>query len=82
MIPHSHLQEIARKLVIVPAVAPAAVVATGWPGLAGFEFAQGAAFKDESRASDVHAFFDLASITKSFQATCSGRGTLRTLRDF
>src|SRR6188768_1384399 len=46
MIPHSLLAEIARKLVILPAVAPAAVVATGFRAAsrAGFEFAEGAAF--------------------------------------
>src|SRR4051812_26417475 len=73
MIPHSHLNEIARKLVILPAVAPAAVVATAWRGPAGFELAQGAAFRVESRGSNASAFFDLASITKSFVAVTVAR---------
>ena len=73
MIPHPHLQEIARKLVILPAVAPATVLATGWAGPAGFEFAEGAAFKDERGGSDASAFFDLASISKSFLAVTIAR---------
>ena len=73
MIPHSRLREIARKFVILPEVAPAAVVATGWPGPAGFEFAQGAAFKDEGRGADEQAYFDLASLTKSFMAATLAR---------
>lgn len=73
MIPHSHLDEIARKFVILPAVAPAAVVATGFPGPAGFEFAVGAAFKAERGGADAQAFFDLASITKSFVAVTVAR---------
>jgi len=73
MIPHSRLREIARKFVILPEVAPAAVVATGWPGPAGFEFAHGAAFKDESRGSDEQAYFDLASLTKPFMAATVAR---------
>ncbi len=71
--PHSRLAEIARQFVILPAVAPAAVVATGWAGAAGFEFAEGAAFRDESRGSDARALFDLASITKSFLAVTVAR---------
>ncbi|MEI9951081.1 MAG: serine hydrolase domain-containing protein [Pseudomonadota bacterium] len=71
--PHSRLAEIARQFVILPAVAPAAVVATGWAGAVGFEFAEGAAFRDESRGSDTRAFFDLASITKSFVAVTVAR---------
>src|SRR6478609_9928081 len=75
MIRHSRLEEIARKLVIVPAVAPAAVVATAVPGPAGFEFAEGAAFAfgPEGHGSDAHVFFDLASITKSFMAVTLAR---------
>ena len=73
MIPHPHLHEIARKLVILPAVAPAAALATGWAGPGGFEFAQGAAFEDERRASGPGVFFDLASITKSFVAVTIAR---------
>src|SRR6187551_4111623 len=49
MMPHPPLTEIARQFVILPAVAPAAAVATGWAGATGFEFAEGAAFRDESR---------------------------------
>ena len=73
MMPHPPLTEIARQFVILPAVAPAAAVAIGWPGAAGFEFAEGAAFRDESRASDAPVFFDLASITKSFVAVTVAR---------
>jgi len=71
--PHSRLAEIARQLVIQPSVAPAAAVATAWLGPAGFEFADGAAFRDESPANDAHALFDLASITKSFMAVTVAR---------
>jgi serine-type D-Ala-D-Ala carboxypeptidase len=71
--PHSPLAEIARQFVILPAVAPAAAVATGWLGATGFEFAEGAAFSDESRGHDARAFFDLASITKSFVAVTVAR---------
>jgi CubicO group peptidase (beta-lactamase class C family) len=73
MMRHSHLEEIARKLVIVPAVAPAAAVATAFPGPAGFELAEGAAFEPKRQASNAHAFFDLASITKSFVAVTVAR---------
>ncbi len=86
MIPHSSLDEIARKFVILPAVAPAAVVATGWWGPAGFEFAQGAAFKAERGGSDANALFDLASISKSFLAVTVARlvqhGRLASRRGF
>ena len=58
---------------ILPQVAPAAVVATGWAGPAGFEFAEGAAFRAESSAYDTRALFDLASITKSFMAVTVAR---------
>ncbi|MEI9939630.1 MAG: serine hydrolase domain-containing protein [Pseudomonadota bacterium] len=58
---------------IQPAVAPAAAVATGWRGASGFEFAEGAAFADEARGADARAFFDLASITKSFVAVTVAR---------
>lgn len=66
---------MARKLVILPAVAPAAVVATAFPGPAGFEIAEGAAFACEPAAhgSDAHVFFDLASISKSFMAVTVAR---------
>jgi CubicO group peptidase (beta-lactamase class C family) len=75
MIPHSLLSEIARKLVILPGVAPAAVVATAFPGSprAGFEFVEGAAFKTESSHLNARVFFDLASITKSFVAVTLAR---------
>jgi len=73
MMPHCRLAEIARKFVILPEVAPAAVVALGWATAAGFEFAQGAAFKDERSAPDARAIFDLASITKSFLAVTVAR---------
>src|SRR6187549_3403098 len=73
MMPHWRLSEIARKLVIVPEVAPAAVVATGFRGAEGFEFAEGAAFKAEHSALDARAIFDLASITKSFVAVTAAR---------
>jgi len=73
MLPHSHLDEIARKLVILPAVAPAAVVATAFAGPAGFDFAHGSAFATEGRGSDARAFFDLASISKSFLAITVAR---------
>jgi CubicO group peptidase (beta-lactamase class C family) len=59
--------------VIQPQVAPAAVVALAWAGAAGFEFAQGAAFKDERCSADARAFFDLASVTKSFLAVTVAR---------
>src|SRR6188768_61380 len=48
MSPHARLpelDEIARKFVILPAVAPAAVVATAFLGPNGFAFAEGAAFE-------------------------------------
>jgi len=73
MMPHSRLAEIARQFIVEPEVAPAAVVATGWRGPSGFEFAEGAAFKGESAASDTRAVFDLASITKSFVAATVAR---------
>jgi len=73
MIPHSLLAEIARKFVIVPAVAPAVVVATGIFRVAGFEFAEGAAFEAESGGGGTRVFFDLASITKSFVAVTVAR---------
>lgn len=73
MIPHSHLAEIATNFVILPAVAPAAVVATGYRGPAGFEFAEGAAFKIPSQLQGPRVFFDLASITKSFVAITVAR---------
>jgi serine-type D-Ala-D-Ala carboxypeptidase len=73
MMPHAPLAEIARQFVILPLVAPAAAVATGWAGAAGFEFAEGAAFRDESCAPDARLFFDLASITKSFVAVTVAR---------
>jgi serine-type D-Ala-D-Ala carboxypeptidase len=73
MMPHCRLAEIARQFVILPSVAPAAVVATGWVGTAGFEFAEGAAFRAESSAGDTRALFDLASITKSFLAVTVAR---------
>ncbi|HEY0463681.1 MAG TPA: serine hydrolase domain-containing protein [Polyangiaceae bacterium] len=73
MIPHSHLEEIARKFVIQPGVAPAAVVATAFPGPTGFVFAEGAAFKAEGAGADARVFFDLASITKSFLAVTVAR---------
>jgi CubicO group peptidase (beta-lactamase class C family) len=73
MMPHCRLAEIARKFVILPQVAPAAVVALGRAGTGGFEFAEGAAFKHEGQGSDARAFFDLASITKSFLAASVAR---------
>jgi serine-type D-Ala-D-Ala carboxypeptidase len=73
MMPHRRLAEIARQFVIMPEVAPAAVVATGWAGAAGFEFAEGAAFKVENAACDAGALFDLASLTKSFVAVTVAR---------
>jgi len=73
MIPHSHLHEIARKLVIEPGVAPAAAVATGFAGRTGFEFVEGSAFASERPAADERVFFDLASITKSFLALTVAR---------
>lgn len=75
MIPHSHLAEIARKFVILPGVAPAAVVATGFrrSSKTGFEFAEGGAFRAEPCNWDTRVFFDLASITKSFVATTVAR---------
>ena len=84
MIPHSLLSEIARKLVILPAVAPAAVVATGFRAASrtGFEFAEGAAFKIESRNLDTRVFFDLASISKSFVAVTLARLVQRGRLEF
>lgn len=69
----SCLVEIARRFVIVPAVAPAAVVAVAFRNSLGFEFAHGAAFRDQRRGFDARAFFDLASITKSFVSTTVAR---------
>ena len=82
MAPHPHLAEIARKFVIVPAVAPAAVVATAYPGPAGFEFAEGAAFGPELPGVNARAFFDLASISKSFVAATVARLVQRGRLDF
>jgi len=76
MSPHARLpelDEIARKFVILPAVAPAAVVATAFLGPNGFAFAEGAAFEAETSVLDAQAFFDLASITKSFLAVTVAR---------
>lgn len=73
MIPHLLLAEIARKLVILPKVAPAAVVATGVRRELGFEFAEGAAFETPGAARNTRSLFDLASITKSFVATTVAR---------
>ncbi len=72
--PDSRLAEIARKFVIAPQVAPAAVVAVGFrsAGARDFAFAEGAAFRNENAAS-CEAFFDLASITKSFTACTVAR---------
>ncbi|MET0794722.1 MAG: serine hydrolase [Polyangiaceae bacterium] len=72
--PDSRLAEIARQFVILPEVAPAAVVAVGFR--AGhdqrFEIAEGAAFRNAC-AAGVAAFFDLASISKSFMACTVAR---------
>jgi serine-type D-Ala-D-Ala carboxypeptidase len=73
MIPHTHLAEIARKFVIEPKVAPAAVVATAFRGPSGLEFAEGAAFRAGIGQSDTRVFFDLASVTKSFVAVTLAR---------
>ena len=73
MMPHSRPAEIARQFVVQPVVAPAAVVATAWTTADGFEFAEGAAFRDETRGFDARAVFDLASITKSFLAVTVAR---------
>jgi len=70
--PDSRLAEIARQFVILPEVAPAAVVAVGFRAGAGFEFADGAAFRKECTAGS-EAIFDLASITKSFMACTVAR---------
>ncbi|HKO52593.1 MAG TPA: serine hydrolase domain-containing protein [Polyangiaceae bacterium] len=48
-------------------------MATGWVGKTGFEFAEGAAFRDRACAAGARAFFDLASITKSFVAVTVAR---------
>ncbi|HYQ46944.1 MAG TPA: serine hydrolase domain-containing protein [Polyangiaceae bacterium] len=82
MIPHSPLAEIARKFVIVPAVAPAVVVATGISRVTGFEFAEGAAFETETCGRDARVFFDLASLTKSFVAATVARLVQRGRLDF
>jgi serine-type D-Ala-D-Ala carboxypeptidase len=70
--PDSRLAEIARQFVIAPEVAPAAVVAVGYRAGKGFEFAEGAAFRNAS-AADSGAIFDLASISKSFMACTVAR---------
>jgi serine-type D-Ala-D-Ala carboxypeptidase len=70
---HPRLVEIARQSVILPGVAPAAVVAVAVQGAQGFEFAQGAAFRDERPGLDAEVFFDLASVTKSFVASSVAR---------
>ena len=72
--PDSRLAEIARQFVIAPEVAPAAAVAVGYRGhaRADFEFAFGAAFR-HARAACSAAFFDLASISKSFMACAVAR---------
>ncbi len=74
--PDSRLAEIARQFVIAPAVAPAAVVAVGYradsAAAARFEFATGPAFRDACAAGSA-AFFDLASISKSFLACTVAR---------
>jgi len=73
IMPHSRLAEIARQFVVMPGVAPAAVVATAWRAGGGFRFADGAAFRDETRNFDSRVFFDLASLTKSFVAATVAR---------
>ena len=69
--PHSFLAELARHFVIAPAVAPAAVVAVAFRGTRCFEFAEGSAFA--FGPGDERAFFDLASISKSFMACTIAR---------
>lgn len=70
---HPRLAEIARQFVILPGVAPAAALAVAWRGARGFEFAWGSAFRDERPEFDADVFFDLASVTKSFVASCVAR---------
>ncbi len=71
--PHSPLAEIARELVIRPAVAPAAVLSVAWRAGQGYELAEGAAFRKESRTTSTRVWFDLASISKSFMACTVAR---------
>lgn len=70
--PDSRLAEIARRFVILPGVAPAAVVAVAYRAANRFEFADGAAFRNGCSA-DTGAIFDLASISKSFMACTVAR---------
>lgn len=70
--PDSRLDEIARQFVIQPAVAPAAAVAVAYRAAGRFEVATGAAFR-EGASSESEAFFDLASISKSFVACTVAR---------
>ena len=70
--PDSRLAEIARQFVILPEVAPAAVVAVAYRAGSDFEFAEGAAFRNAC-AAGTEAFFDLASISKSFLACTVAR---------
>src|SRR3954471_52913 len=70
--PDSRLAEIARRFVILPEVAPAAAVAVGYLRAGGFQFAVGAAFRSGT-AANSEAFFDLASISKSFLACTVAR---------
>src|SRR6478736_1225479 len=82
MLPHPDLAEIVRKFVIGPGVAPAAVVATGFPSPNGFAFAEGAAFKAQRLDLDARVFFDLASITKSLVAVTLARLVQRGRLEF
>src|SRR4051812_33676015 len=79
---NAYLSEIARQYVIAKGVAPAAVAAVGWRRGDHFDLAEGAAFRGGSEAADEHAFFDLASITKSFTACTVARLVQRGRFDF
>ncbi len=76
--PHPLLTDIARRLVIEPGAAPAAVVAVAYRGARGWEQAEGAAFaplasKPGRAPAGSAAFFDLASVSKPFTALTVAR---------
>ncbi len=73
--PHPLLSDIARRFVIEPGAAPAAVVAVAWRGARGWEQADGASFalKPAQPEVDCNAFFDLASVSKPFTALTVAR---------
>jgi len=71
----SSLDEIAQELVILPGVAPAAVIGAAFRCATGsaFELGLGAAFARGRFPGTAFSFFDLASVSKPFLATSAAR---------